>query len=130
MVAHAGILDRPKRQRRQLGELAELNDYLLRTSACPGGGNARKRKSRSGVERSVLWPTSTVYGFPVSTFVNIVRLVADRERRVPFTFCDLAADGQSAPSRAAIRFNASGSDHDGFVLYETSAIAAYVDQAF
>ena len=30
----------------------------------------------------------TVYGFPVSTFVNIVRLVL-AEKGVPFTFCDL-----------------------------------------
>ena len=33
----------------------------------------------------------TVYGFPVSTFVNIVRLVLT-EKGVPFTFCDLESE--------------------------------------
>jgi glutathione S-transferase len=72
----------------------------------------------------------TVYGFPVSTFVNIVRLVLT-EKGVPFTFCDLEAEMGSPRHLALHPFNRVPIfDHDGFVLYETAAIAAYVDDAF
>jgi glutathione S-transferase len=71
-----------------------------------------------------------VYGFPVSTFVNIVRLVLT-EKGIPFTFCDLESEMGSARHLSLHPFNRVPIlDHDGFVLYETAAIAAYVDQAF
>ena len=71
-----------------------------------------------------------VYGFPVSTFVNIVRLVLT-EKGVPFTFHDLESEMGSPRHLALHPFKrVPVLDHDGFVLYETSAIAAYVDQAF
>ena len=63
----------------------------------------------------------TVYGFPVSTFVNIVRLVL-AEKGVPFTFCDLEQEMGSPRHLALHPFNRVPIlDHDGFVLYETSA---------
>ena len=69
-----------------------------------------------------------VYGFPVSTFVNIVRLVLT-EKGVPFTFCDLESEMGSPRHLALHPFKRVPIlDHDGFVLYETSAIAAYVDR--
>ena len=72
----------------------------------------------------------TVYGFPVSTFVNIVRLVLT-EKGVPFTFCDLEQEMGSPRHLALHPFNRVPIlDHDGFVLYGTSAIAAYADEAF
>jgi glutathione S-transferase len=71
-----------------------------------------------------------VYGFPVSTFVNIVRLVLT-EKGVPFTFCDLEAEMGSPRHLALHPFKRVPIlDHDGFALYETSAIAVYVDEAF
>ena len=71
-----------------------------------------------------------VYGFPVSTFVNIVRLVLT-EKGVPFTFRDLEQEMGSPRHLALHPFKRVPIlDHDGFVLYEPFAIAAYVDQAF
>ena len=46
----------------------------------------------------------TVYGFPVSTFVNIVRLVLT-EKGVPFTFCDLEQEMGSPRHLALHPFN-------------------------
>ena len=71
-----------------------------------------------------------VYGFPVSTYVNIVRLVLS-EKGVPFAFRDLEPDMGGAAHLALHPFNRVPIlEHDGFRLYETSAIALYVDEAF
>lgn len=72
----------------------------------------------------------TVYGFPVSTFVNVVRLVLTH-KRVPFAFHDLEAE-MGGPSHLALHpFNRVPIlEHDGFRVYETSAIALYVDDVF
>jgi glutathione S-transferase len=72
----------------------------------------------------------TVYGFPVSTYVNIVRLVLT-EKGVPFRFHDLEPY-MGRPEHLALHpFNRVPIlEHDGFRLYETSAIALYVDEAF
>jgi glutathione S-transferase len=71
-----------------------------------------------------------VYGFPVSTFVNIVRLVL-AEKGVPFTFCDLEPD-MGGPRHLALHpFNRVPIlEHDGFRVYETAAIIAYADEVF
>ena len=54
-----------------------------------------------------------VYGFPVSTFVNIVRLVLT-EKGVPFTFCDLEPEMGSPRHLALHPFNRVPIlDHDG-----------------
>src|SRR5262250_2619666 len=72
----------------------------------------------------------TVYGFPISTYVNVVRLVLTH-KGVPFEFRDLEAE-MGGPAHLALHpFNRVPIlDHDGFRLYETAAIALYVDEAF
>jgi glutathione S-transferase len=71
-----------------------------------------------------------VYGFPVSTFVNVVRLVLT-EKGVPFTFHDLETEMGKPKHLALHPFNRVPIlEHDGFRVYETSAIALYVDEAF
>lgn len=71
-----------------------------------------------------------VYGFPVSTYVNIVRLVLT-EKGVPFRFHDLEPE-MGQPAHLALHpFNRVPIlEHDGFRIYETSAIALYADEAF
>jgi glutathione S-transferase len=72
----------------------------------------------------------TVYGFPISTFVNIVRLVLTH-KNVAFDFHDLEPE-MGSPSHLALHpFNQVPIlDHAGFRIYETWAIALYVDEAF
>jgi glutathione S-transferase len=72
----------------------------------------------------------TVYGFPISTFVNIVRLVLTH-KDVPFDFHHLEPE-MGSPSHLALHpFNRVPIlDHAGFRVYETSAIALYADEAF
>jgi glutathione S-transferase len=71
-----------------------------------------------------------VYGFPRSTYVNIVRLVLTH-KDVPYTFHDLE-NVMGKPEHLALHpFNRVPIlRHDDFTLYETSAIASYVDEAF
>src|SRR6267378_3508004 len=75
-------------------------------------------------------PVVTVYGFPISTFVNIIRLVLTH-KNVAFDFHDLEPE-MGSPSHLALHpFNRVPIlDHAGFRIYETSAIALYVDEAF
>jgi glutathione S-transferase len=75
-------------------------------------------------------PAVTVYGFPVSTFVNIVRLVLTH-KAVPFAFQDLEAE-MGGPSHLALHpfDRVPILEHDSFHVYETSAIALYVDDVF
>jgi glutathione S-transferase len=72
----------------------------------------------------------TVYGFPISTYVNVVRL-ALTHKGVPFEFHDLEGE-MGAPSHLALHpfGRVPILDHAGFKLYETAAIALYVDEAF
>jgi glutathione S-transferase len=71
-----------------------------------------------------------VFGFPRSTYVHIVRLVLTH-KDIPYTFHDLEPDMGSATHLALHPFNRVPIlRHDDFTLYETSAIAAYVDEAF
>jgi len=72
----------------------------------------------------------TVYGFPVSTYVNIVRLVLT-EKGVAFRFHDLEPEMGQASHLALHPFNRVPIlEHDGFRIYETAAIALYADEAF
>ena len=72
----------------------------------------------------------TLYGFQVSTFVNVARLVL-HEKGVAFKFVDLAGEMGTARHLALHPFNRVPIlEHDGFRVYETSAIALYVDEAF
>jgi glutathione S-transferase len=72
----------------------------------------------------------TVYGFPRSTYVNIVRLVLTH-KDVPYTFHDLETVMGKPEHLALHPFNrVPVLRHDDFAIYETSAIASYVDEAF
>lgn len=72
----------------------------------------------------------TVYGFPLSTYVNVVRLTLTH-KGVPFDFHDLE-DEMGTPAHLALHpfGRVPILDHAGFRLYETAAIALYVDEAF
>jgi glutathione S-transferase len=71
-----------------------------------------------------------LYGFQVSTFVNVARLVL-HEKGVPFEFVDLAAEMGTPRHLELHPFNRVPIlEHDGFKIYETTAIATYVDEAF
>jgi len=72
----------------------------------------------------------TLYGFPVSTYVNVVRLVLTH-KGVPFEFHDLETE-MGGPSHLALHpfGRVPILDHAGFRVYETTAIATYVDEAF
>lgn len=72
----------------------------------------------------------TVYGFPISTFVNIIRLVLTH-KDVAFDFHDLEPE-MGGPTHLSLHpFNRVPIlDHAGLRIYETSAIALYVDEAF
>src|SRR4249920_2301045 len=71
-----------------------------------------------------------VYGFPRSTFVNIVRMVLTY-KDVPYKFHDLEPE-MGTPSHLALHpfDRVPILRHGDFTLYETSAIAAYVDEVF
>src|SRR5262245_17390680 len=71
-----------------------------------------------------------VYGFPASTYVNIVRFVLTH-KNVPFEFCDLESE-MGGPRHLALHpfDRVPILEHGGFRVYETSAIALYVDEAF
>jgi glutathione S-transferase len=75
-------------------------------------------------------PDPIVYGFPRSTFVNIVRLVLTH-KEVPYTFHDLESE-MGKPSHLALHpFNRVPIlRHGDFTVYETSAIVAYIDETF
>jgi glutathione S-transferase len=72
----------------------------------------------------------TVYGFPLSTYVNIVRLVLTH-KGVAYDFHDLESEMGRASHLALHPFNRVPIlDHAGFRVYETAAIALYVDEVF
>ena len=70
----------------------------------------------------------TVFGFQRSTYVNVVRLILT-EKGVPFRFHD-TEDEMYAPEHLARHpfGRVPVLQHGDFVLSETSAIAAYVDE--
>src|ERR1051326_3713579 len=71
-----------------------------------------------------------VYGFPRSTYVNIVRLVLTHTD-VAYTFHDLEPV-MGKPEHLALHpfERVPILRHGDFTVYETSAIVAYVDDAF
>jgi len=71
-----------------------------------------------------------VYGFPRSTYVNIVRLVLTH-KDVPYEFHDLEQVMGKTEHLALHPFNRVPIlRHGDFTIYETSAIASYIDEAF
>jgi glutathione S-transferase len=72
----------------------------------------------------------TLYGFQRSTYVNVVRLVL-HAKGVPFLLHDTESEmHEAAHSRRHPFGRVPVLQHGGFWLYETSAIALYVDEAF
>jgi glutathione S-transferase len=75
-------------------------------------------------------PEPIVYGFPRSTFVNIVRLVLTY-KNAPYVFQDLEKVMGQGEHLELHPFNRVPIlKHGDFTVYETSAIVAYVDDAF
>src|SRR6202047_2823648 len=75
-------------------------------------------------------PDPIVYGFPRSTFVNIVRLVLTH-KDVPYVFHDLESVMGKPEHLALHPFNRVPIlRHGDFTVYETSAIVSYIDEAF
>ena len=75
-------------------------------------------------------PDPIVYGFPRSTFVNIVRLILTH-KDVTYQFHDLEPVMGKPDHLALHPFNrVPVLRHGDLTVYETSAIAAYVDEAF
>jgi glutathione S-transferase len=71
-----------------------------------------------------------VYGFPRSTFVNIIRLILTH-KDVAYSFHDLEPVMGKPEHLALHPFNRVPIlKHGDLTVYETSAIAAYVDEAF
>ena len=71
-----------------------------------------------------------VYGFARSTYVNIVRLVLTH-KDVPYEFHDLEQVMGKTEHLVLHPFNRVPIlRHGDFMVYETSAIASYVDEAF
>jgi glutathione S-transferase len=72
----------------------------------------------------------TVFGFQRSTYVNVVRLILT-ERKVAFDFHDTETEMFTPAHVARHPFGrVPVLQHGDFVLPETRAIAAYVDEAF
>ena len=71
-----------------------------------------------------------VFGFPHSTYVHIVRLILTH-KGVPYTFRDLETE-MGKPTHLALHpFNrVPVLQHGDFTVYETSAIATYIDETF
>src|SRR5215218_5095307 len=75
-------------------------------------------------------PDPIVYGFPRSTFVNIIRLILTH-KDVAYSFHDLEPVMGKPDHLALHPFNRVPIlRHGDLTVYETSAIAAYVDEAF
>jgi glutathione S-transferase len=71
-----------------------------------------------------------VYGFPRSTYVNIVRLILTH-KGVAYSFHDLESVMGQREHLALHPFNRVPIlKHGDLTVYETSAIASYVDEAF
>jgi glutathione S-transferase len=72
----------------------------------------------------------TLFGFPHSSFVHIAQLVL-MHKEVPYTFHDLEPDMGSPKHLALHPFDRVPIlQHGDFVLYETSAIVAYLEELF
>lgn len=75
--------------------------------------------------------TPTIYGTPFSTYVRTVRMALE-EKQAPYELVDVSVLDGEQKQPAHLARNPFGTvpafEHDGLMLYETSAIARYVDQ--
>ena len=75
-------------------------------------------------------PRVTVFGFPRSTYVKVVRLILT-EKGVGYHFHDTETEMYLPVHLERHPFGrVPVLQHGEFLLYETSAIAAYVDEVF
>lgn len=71
-----------------------------------------------------------LYGFPRSTYVNVVRIVLEH-KQLDYEFCDLEEEMGKPRHLDLHPFNrVPVLSHGGFRIYETSAIIAYLDDVF
>ena len=74
-----------------------------------------------------------IYGTPFSTYVRTVRMALE-EKHAAYELVDVSVLDGEQKQPAHLARNPFGTvpafEHDGVTLYETSAIARYVDQAF
>jgi glutathione S-transferase len=75
-------------------------------------------------------PEPIVIGFPGSTYVHIIRLILTH-KNVPYRFRDLEPE-MGTPAHIALHpfGRVPVLQHGDLTLYETSAIATYIDEAF
>src|SRR5258706_4633764 len=104
------------------------------TTRCTRGAKPRAmrrirgRKKRTDARGAM--ETVTLYGFQRSTYVNVARLVL-HAKGVRFTFHDTENEMYTAEHLERHPFGrVPVLQHGNFRLYETSAIALYVDDAF
>ena len=75
----------------------------------------------------------TLFGLQRSVYTRVARL-ALAEKQVPHGLCEVEIFGPDGVPPAHLARHPFGRipalDHDGFLLYETSAITRYVDEAF
>jgi len=84
--------------------------------------------SGSGMEKTM--SEITLFGFPRSVYVQMAGLVLTH-KEVPYKFHDLEQEMGGPTHRALHPFDRVPIlRHGDFTLYETSAIAAYIDEAF
>jgi glutathione S-transferase len=84
-----------------------------------------KSDAGGGLENPM--PNVILFGFPHSSFVHIAQLVLTH-KEVPYTFEDLEPDMGSPKHLALHPFDRVPIlQHGDFVLYETSAIVAYLE---
>ena len=103
--------------------LQHLYQYAITSLGC------RQAEAKSaGWEKEMSDPI--VYGFPRSTFVQIVRLVLTH-KNVTYTFRDLEPEMGKSSHLALHPFNRVPIlQHGDFTVYETSAIVNYVEETF
>ena len=74
-----------------------------------------------------------VFGADYSVYVRIVRLCLV-EKRIEYELTPIDVFAEEGPPQSYLARHPFGRipafEHDGFSLYETSAIARYIDEAF
>jgi glutathione S-transferase len=73
-------------------------------------------------------PDLVIYGIPQSTYVRSVRM-ACIEKGVPYRLDPVMPQSEALKTRHPFG-KIPAIEHDGFALYETSAILRYIDEAF
>jgi glutathione S-transferase len=104
---------------------------LLGRLCVPPADRAEPTSARpANLNGKAIMSNPIVFGFPRSTYVNIVRLVLTH-KEVAYTFQDLETE-MGKPSHLALHpFNRVPIlRHGDFTVYETSAIVGYLEETF